>query len=403
MEYTFKRDLKNSFMVTNGSFDDMGYEKDILKNNDIDILVPFHTVSINNRMQVWYDITGLVSLKDYMLQQGITLELIRKVLVYLKIAIEQTQRFLIDTNHLYLDADTIFVVKDNSQWKLMLIYYPDNSEEASLGKLMEFFMENARESIMESCIRLYDVSLDGVGIDGLIRIIDEENDYDEVGLSVEETVNTEENYFDSFEESGDIFDEEKEPTLLDKIREMIANRLGYEDIRSEGIRSEGIRSEGLFSVKKRTPKVEHFKKAKKGRDKKGNTSQDFVYEPDQQIYEPTVLLAAFDSQGSDVDSAKPGMIGELRYVGVNKKDNIRITKDVFRLGSSSQGNDSVIDSPVVSRYHARIRREGHSYYIEDLNSTNGTFLNGKPLGYHDVVELKLDDTIMFADECYKIV
>ena len=126
MEYRFKRDLKNSFMIAKATFDDMGYEKDILMYNDIDILVPFHTVSINNEMQVWYDITGLVSLKDYLMQQGITLELIRKVLVYLKIAIDETERFLIDVNHLIIDANTIFVVKNNSEWRLMLIYYNDH-------------------------------------------------------------------------------------------------------------------------------------------------------------------------------------------------------------------------------------------------------------------------------------
>lgn len=36
-----------------------------------------------------------------------------------------------------------------------------------------------------------------------------------------------------------------------------------------------------------------------------------------------------------------------------------------------------IDSPVVSRHHARIVNEDGRFWIEDLNSTNGTFLNGR--------------------------
>ena len=127
MDYKFKRDLKNSFMIVESGFENAGYEKNILRYNDIDVLVPFHTVEINNVTQVWYDITGLVSLKDYLMQQTITYELMRKVFLYLKIAIDETERFLIDVNHLSIDIDTIFVVKNDMEWKLMLIYCPDNN------------------------------------------------------------------------------------------------------------------------------------------------------------------------------------------------------------------------------------------------------------------------------------
>ena len=44
------------------------------------------------------------------------------------------------------------------------------------------------------------------------------------------------------------------------------------------------------------------------------------------------------------------------------------------LGSSEE-NDLVIDDDKVSRCHARIFREGEEYLIEDLGSTNGTFVN----------------------------
>jgi ABC-type multidrug transport system ATPase subunit/pSer/pThr/pTyr-binding forkhead associated (FHA) protein len=43
------------------------------------------------------------------------------------------------------------------------------------------------------------------------------------------------------------------------------------------------------------------------------------------------------------------------------------------------GADLQIDSPGISRKHARITQEGNLYTLEDLNSTNGTFLNGELL------------------------
>ena len=40
-------------------------------------------------------------------------------------------------------------------------------------------------------------------------------------------------------------------------------------------------------------------------------------------------------------------------------------------------NDARIPSPVISRHHARIVRDGTAYFVEDLRSTNGTFVNGQ--------------------------
>ena len=36
-----------------------------------------------------------------------------------------------------------------------------------------------------------------------------------------------------------------------------------------------------------------------------------------------------------------------------------------------------LESQAVSRHHARVLCEGDQFFIEDLNSSNGTFLNGK--------------------------
>ena len=46
----------------------------------------------------------------------------------------------------------------------------------------------------------------------------------------------------------------------------------------------------------------------------------------------------------------------------------------------------VIDNPAVSGRHARVFREGKHYVVEDLNSTNGTFVNEKPIARHTLFE-----------------
>ena len=45
--------------------------------------------------------------------------------------------------------------------------------------------------------------------------------------------------------------------------------------------------------------------------------------------------------------------------------------------------------------------DGETYYIEDLNSTNGTFVNDEPLAYKERRKLNSNDMIRFADVRYR--
>ena len=55
---------------------------------------------------------------------------------------------------------------------------------------------------------------------------------------------------------------------------------------------------------------------------------------------------------------------------------VQITKDKTTLGRRPY-NDIVIDNLAVSGEHAVLQMVGADVFIEDLNSTNGTYINGK--------------------------
>ena len=70
---------------------------------------------------------------------------------------------------------------------------------------------------------------------------------------------------------------------------------------------------------------------------------------------------------------------------------VQITKDKTTLGRRPY-NDIVIDNLAVSGEHAVLQMVGQDVFIEDLNSTNGTYINGKAvkkqlLTHNDTVEI----------------
>jgi len=66
----------------------------------------------------------------------------------------------------------------------------------------------------------------------------------------------------------------------------------------------------------------------------------------------------------------------LRIEGGEIKQRWSLAAPVTAIGRW-QDNDVVVDDRWVSRHHARVRREGDQYLVEDLGSKNGTLVNGR--------------------------
>jgi hypothetical protein len=65
-----------------------------------------------------------------------------------------------------------------------------------------------------------------------------------------------------------------------------------------------------------------------------------------------------------------------------------------------QSADLVLEDPEVSRSHAVLRRSGESIVLEDLGSTNGTFLNGERI--REPVELRPGDEVRVGQTTFEM-
>ena len=86
----------------------------------------------------------------------------------------------------------------------------------------------------------------------------------------------------------------------------------------------------------------------------------------------------------------------LIYTGNDSNEDIKLTAFPFTIGKLNDSSDYIFDNTVISRIHARFYKKEDCYYVEDLNSSNGTYFNNVRLSPHTMSEIHDGDYITFA-------
>ncbi len=85
---------------------------------------------------------------------------------------------------------------------------------------------------------------------------------------------------------------------------------------------------------------------------------------------------------------------------INRRDqlNFKVEESYSLTGETIVGrsskSDIVLQDPFISGRHARFRHSGDTYFLEDLNSKNGTFVNGTKID--GPIPLRSGDRISFG-------
>lgn len=453
MEICYKRDPRGSFMVVEGSPREETYEDIMLRENNVRCILNFYSAAINSRQQYWYNISGKRSLNDYLDEENISIEFIINLFEAINFAYGRIAKFLIDPGHIYLTPDSLFLDQNSENLNVYLCYMPfdKDMERDGFSTITESLTDKARtgarfsseegeenQRMVELIYRLYDISLrDEFCLD---RLMDEVRKYEETDEVVKiETEPKEDNYsepeekpkvssnkrekgkkhaqkeeksnedeFGLFEEDNDdndffsSFDDyEDGDEISGFISKLKAKFLGKkkerkiikEDSQQEEDVPEVFEKEKIHKISKSKEKTAAKSGRRFTRKEEDFDDVDFIYHEDDEINEPTVLLSASSSEA----------IGKLIYEGPGDEEDFVINKDLIKIGSSAKDNDLVLNSNVISRHHAKITRDGGNYFIEDLNSTNGTTVNGEILSYKELQKLNRMDEIAFADVIYKFI
>lgn len=113
----------------------------------------------------------------------------------------------------------------------------------------------------------------------------------------------------------------------------------------------------------------------------------------------TVLLSEYHSQGRkrvEMNEEKARLIREKNH------QSVAILKIKFVLGKGELADYVISENKAVSRQHAFILWTEDGYYIYDLNSSNGTFVNGQRVG-ESGMKLNNRDKVLLADESFQFI
>lgn len=401
MEVLFRRNHNDSYMVVEGSARPIDFEYEMIENNQISSLLKFYCMEMNGKNQFWYNITGKQSLKDYMEQTPMDFQVLERIFTYLYLACEEIEKYLIDQSHVLMSPEYIYLDKSDNCLSFSFCYYPQNDDMPSdqFRGVLEHLLtvvNHDRGEFMDFCYGIYDIALrNHYSIKELLNLISakriEADDIyvEQIDMGSLETpfTKTESPEYDSpINKSG-------YGTPYQSSSKYSNSASNYSSFYDDPNRQDVFPDEP-YATKKRGGIIGFLKSLIFVEEEEEEIEmyghEDFVFDPSYEYGEKTMLLTG----SVEVCS------GKLIYDGTRGEENYLIEKDIFCIGTKKEKNDAVLHSKTVSKNHAKITRRGNDYYVEDLNSTNGTFLNGKQLDYHRPVKLSAMDTLMFADVKY---
>lgn len=397
-EIQYERNLTGSFMKIPASLSGEFDEKVMLKRK-LPGLLPVEKCYVDGSGQYWYNITGKQSLDTYCRMKEIGIDFIEKAIISICSQVEILEWNLIDTNCLKLDPELVYITNQNQE--IIFTLYPDEKGDLAqeLQRLMEYMLTKVDHKDMEAvhaAYGIYEKTLDPAysvldirkGIVEAKQVSAKEKLQESVPLSLSVK---EELYLDSTE-SGRRNREEAGIGMgkaLEDWKENLKNKYLSKRITSGKKDKVHRKKEGGVNYLNTSRKSPLSKVAE------ATSYEVSMYEEiPQEIPEshPTVCLCDYKSEPQ----------GMLLYEGGEQLDNIQVGQDSISIGQGN-GVDAQIQRDTISHVHAKIECDNSNFYVEDLNSTNGTFINGETLSYKERRKLEKNDIVQFADIRYRFV
>lgn len=436
-EILYERNLTGSFMkipaCLSASFD----EKIMLKRK-LPGLLPVEKCYVNAMGQYWYNITGKQSVDTYCRMKEIGIDFIERMIISICSQIEILEWNLIDTNCLMLDPELVYIT--NQTQEIIFTLYPDTKGNLAqeLQHLMEYLLTKIDHKDMDAVHAAYGIY--EKTLDPSYSVIDIRDAIVEAKkASSRERVLRQQAQIEQREREIEFENAErnvKNEAGLNKIIGGLKQKLAEPSEKNQTSHSQRILRESNKVEKKPIKKESMFSKEKDGKLKDRNMTEEYLmgntgrnifgrkekksvkynrrkpYQESLNVAEtPSYEVSMHEELVQEMPEVHPTVCladyqarpqGMLLYEGTDNRENIPLMQPLVKIGKG-KGVDAKIEKGTISHFHAQINHEQDTFYIEDLNSTNGTFVNGEGLTYKERKKLAINDIVQFADIRYRFV
>ncbi len=382
-EITYERDIAKSYMKI-PSVQEACFDETLMLRKSYSGCIPVEKCFVNGQGQYWYNITGKQALDAYCRVNQIGQSFFETLILRICNQLEVLEWNLIDTNCLMVDPELIFV---NSRGEdISFVLYPSNSGNFSqdLQQLMEYILKkinHEEKEAVRAAYKIYELTLsDGYSMDDLKEAI--------------------------LKEKGAILDLPKTPAMSQKESPkpiMVHEKRVHEEKADNPVtcKHNHIEEKLMELYEKAKALLSRnpldFIENKKEMSVQKEEVPMVVYPDEEEIEEPreihpTVCIATPFGEPS----------GILIYEGTGEYVDFDLEKSVCLIGKNHRARMQVVRE-TISQFHAKIDYIDDTYYIEDLNSTNGTYVNDEILNYKERKALQSGDVIRFADVKYRFL
>ncbi len=349
MEIRYKRDLNSNYMIlTEENPKNESYEVRMITENRIYGLLPCIHQQYEGRTEYYYEITGRQSMELLYERRKLNSGQLKGLLRELLRILESAGEYLLNPDHLLLGPETIYLHTRSE--KLYLCCYPGSEK-----KIQESFLDLAEYLLGK---------LDKSDAEGI-----------EFGY--------------------ELYQNALEPNF--SLTELLHRHTETEKEAPQP----AVRPAETVSVQKeileKTGSWKNFFKKKN----RQTTLEDYVAEADQMGSGTALFLKeeAFPETACLQKVKRDGLF--LRSLST-EYPSFQIQEEAFLLGKKKDSVDGCIPAPTISRIHARITCDGGIYYVEDLNSTNGTWADQMQLNPYELYPLKAGMYLTFASVEYEV-